>query len=99
MTRYEVKGTDEFFLHIRDNEEWPEDKAEAYIGDIWKTVDILNKQDQQIKKTKEVLQKHYDYAYDQRQENLENAIVAEVYNVLRYTVAEIADELGIAIKK
>ena len=29
--RYEVKGTDEFFLHIQDNEEWPEDKAEGYI--------------------------------------------------------------------
>ncbi len=47
--RYEVKGTDEFFLHIQDNDEWPEDKAEGYIGNIWKTVDILNKQDQRIK--------------------------------------------------
>ena len=41
--RYEVKGTDEFFLHIQDNDEWPEDKAEGYIGNIWKTVDIFGK--------------------------------------------------------
>ena len=53
--RYEVKGTDEFFLHIRDNDEWPEDKDEGYIGDIWKTVDILNKQDQRIKELEEQL--------------------------------------------
>ena len=51
--RYEVMGTDEFFLHIRDNDEWPEDKDEAYIGDIWKVVRILNKQDHQIKEVME----------------------------------------------
>ena len=44
-----------FFLHIRDTDEWPEDKDEGYIGDIWKTVDRLNKQDQRIKELEEQL--------------------------------------------
>lgn len=62
-------------------------------------LDVLNYQQSQINKTIEVLQKHYNYAYDQRQKNLDNAIVAKAYDVLRSTVDEIANELGIEIKK
>ena len=48
---------------------------------------------------KDVLQKHYDYAYNERQKNLDDAIFAATYDALRYTVSDIADELGIKIKK
>lgn len=48
---------------------------------------------------KDVLQKHYDYAYNEKQKNLDDAIVAAAYGVLLYTVSDIADELGIKIKK
>ena len=41
------------------------------------------------------LQKHYRYAYNQRQKNLDNATVAHAYDVLRVTIRDIADELGV----
>ena len=44
------------------------------------------------------LQKHYTYAENQRQKHLDNAMIAKVYAVLRYTVKEIADELGVEIE-
>lgn len=62
-------------------------------------LDVLNYQQSRLNETIRVLQKHYDYAENQRQKNLDDAILAQVYNVLRYTVSEIADELRIGIKK
>ena len=102
LTRVE-KSKEDFFDEDEECYKYHEFLEYLYEHGAFLTRDeaekVLNEQDQQIKKTKEVLQKHYDYAYTQRQKNLDNAIVAEAYNVLRVTVADIADELGIEIKK
>lgn len=46
-----------------------------------------------------VLQKHYDYADNQRQKNLDNVIVYRAYDVLRYTVYDISRELDVPIDR
>ena len=44
---------------------------------------------------KEVLQRHYKYAENQRQKNLDDVKIASIYNLLRSTIRDIADELEI----
>lgn len=62
----------------------------------------IQHQDQHIKRLESehvrmtgILQKHYNYACEQRQKNLDNAMICKVYDVLRYTVRGIADEYGV----
>ncbi|WP_296882181.1 hypothetical protein [uncultured Methanobrevibacter sp.] len=46
----------------------------------------------------ETLQKHYDYAEFQRLKYLKNAEIHAVYNMLRVTIKDIADELEVDLK-
>ena len=43
------------------------------------------------------LQKHYNYAENQRQKNLDNVMVHQVYDLLRITIKDIADDLGVDV--
>lgn len=45
------------------------------------------------------LQKHYHYAENQRQKNLDNVMVHQVYDMLRITIKDIADELGVELNE
>lgn len=54
----------------------------------------LNKFESAVEKT---LQKHYNYANNQRQKNLDNVMVHQAYDMLRVTIRDIADELGVEL--
>ena len=47
----------------------------------------------------EVLQQNYNYAYNQRQKNLDKNIVARTYEVLAQTVYHIAETMNVDIKR
>ena len=51
--RYEVKGSDDFFQHIEDTT-LKEDRHEGSIYNIYQVVDLLNKQDTEIKRLKQI---------------------------------------------
>lgn len=45
------------------------------------------------------LQKHYHYAENQRQKNLDNVMAHQAYDMLRITIRDIADELGVELNE
>lgn len=45
----------------------------------------------------DVLQRNYEYAENQRQKYLDNAMIEKPYDMMRITVKGIADELGVDI--
>ena len=47
----------------------------------------------------EVLQQNYNYAYSQRQKNLDKSIVAKTYEVLAQTVWHIAETMNVDIER
>ena len=47
----------------------------------------------------EVLQQNYNYAYNQRQKNLDKSIVARTYEVLYQTIANIAETMNVDIER
>lgn len=47
----------------------------------------------------EVLQQNYNYAYSQRQKNLDKSIVAKTYEVLAQTVYHIAETMNVDIER
>ena len=47
----------------------------------------------------EVLQQNYNYAYSQRQKNLDKSIVAKTYEVLAQTVCHIAETMNVDIER
>lgn len=47
----------------------------------------------------EVLQQNYDYAYGQRQKNLDNSIVARSYELLYQTIDIIAETMNVDIER
>ena len=47
----------------------------------------------------EVLQQNYNYAYNQRQKNLDKSIVARTYEVLAQTVYHIAETMNVDIER
>lgn len=47
----------------------------------------------------EVLQQNYNYAYSQRQKNLDKSIVAKTYEVLAQTVCNIAETMNVDIER
>ena len=47
----------------------------------------------------EVLQQNYNYAYNQRQKNLDKSIVARTYEVLCQTIYNIAESMNVDIEK
>ncbi len=47
----------------------------------------------------EVLQQNYNYAYNQRQRNLDNSIVARTYEVLYQTIDIIAENMNVDIER
>lgn len=54
----------------------------------------LNKFESELEKT---LQKHYNYAENQRLKYLDNAAVYTAYNMLRVTIIGIAEELEVEL--
>lgn len=46
----------------------------------------------------EQLQIHYDYASEQRQKNLDNLLVAKAYDIIRYDVRKLAEEMGVDLE-
>ena len=46
-------------------------------------------------KLTEILRKHHNYAYEQCQKNLDNPVVHRAYEIIRYDVRAIAEEMGI----
>lgn len=47
----------------------------------------------------EVLQQNYNYAYNQRQRNLDNSLIARTYEVLYQTVDDIAETMNVDIER
>ena len=47
----------------------------------------------------EVLQQNYNYAYNQRQRNLDNSIIARTYEVLYQTIYNIAETMNVDIER
>lgn len=43
----------------------------------------------------EQLQIRYDYASEQRQKNLDNLLIAKAYDIIRYDVRKLAEEMGV----
>ena len=46
----------------------------------------------------EQLQIHYDYANEQRQKNLDNPLLAKAYDIIRYDVRKLAEEMGVDLE-
>lgn len=46
----------------------------------------------------EQLQIHYDYASEQRQKNLDNPLLAKSYDIIRYDVRKLAEEMGVDLE-
>ena len=46
----------------------------------------------------EQLQIHYDYASEQRQKNLDNPLVAKAYDIIRYDVGNLAEEMRVDLE-
>ena len=46
----------------------------------------------------EQLQIHYDYASEQRQKNLDNPLIAKAYDIIRYDVRKLAEEMGVDLE-
>lgn len=46
----------------------------------------------------EQLRIHYDYASEQRQKNLDNPLVAKAYDIIRYDVRKLAEEMGVDLE-
>ena len=70
------------------------DKLNELTRDKIAFANELNKFESDVEKT---LQKHYDYAENQRQKYLDNAGVHAVYKILCVTIRDIADELGVDV--
>ena len=65
-------------------------------------IDLLNENEElkiRIGFTADVLQKHYNYAYDQACRNIDNVLIYNAYGVLKHTIVSIADELNIELNK
>ena len=64
--------------------------------------DVLGKLEDENKHFKmrliEQLQIHYDYASEQRQKNLDNPFVAKAYEIIRYDVKKLAEEMGVDLE-
>ena len=45
------------------------------------------------------IQQNYNYAYSQRQKNLDKSIVAKTYEVLAQTVCHIAETMNVDIER
>ena len=48
--------------------------------------------------TAEQLEKHYNYAIQQMNKNIDDIIVYEAYDVLRLSIKDIAEELGVELE-
>lgn len=46
----------------------------------------------------EQLQIHYDYASEQRQKNLDDSFVAQAYDIIRYDVRNLAEEMRVDLE-
>lgn len=44
------------------------------------------------------LQIHYGYASEQRQKNICNPFIAKAYDIIRYDVRELAEEMGVDLE-
>ena len=47
----------------------------------------------------EILQQNYNYAYNQRQRNLDNSLIAKTYEVLAYTIFNIGETMNVDIER
>ena len=48
--------------------------------------------------TAEQLKKHYNYAIQQMNENIDDVMVYKAYDVLRASIKDIAEELGVELE-
>lgn len=46
----------------------------------------------------EKLQIHYDYATEQKQKNLNDIFVAKAYDIIRYDIKKLAEEMGVDLE-
>ena len=72
------------------------DKLNELTRDKISFANELNKFESEVEKT---LQKHYNYANNQRQKNLDNVMAHQAYDMLRITIRDIADELGVELNE
>lgn len=45
------------------------------------------------------IQIHYDYASEQRQKHLDNPLLAKAYDIIRYDVRKLAEEMGVDLNE
>ena len=82
-------------------------------GDVVNILNELNDENQELKKKNkqlsidfmdfkmkliEQLQIHYDYAIEQRQKNLDDPLVAKAYDIIRYDVRNLAEEMRVDLE-
>lgn len=87
-----------------------ESASEDELVDI---INELNDENQELKKKNkqlsidfmdfkmkliEQLQIHYDYASEQRQKNLYDPLAAKAYDIIRYDVRKLAEEMGVDLE-
>ncbi|MBR0059623.1 MAG: hypothetical protein IJP99_09870 [Methanobrevibacter sp.] len=102
-------------LHNKmDSDAWWEKKATERVEELEKENEQLKQTINEVKTDEkqlsisfmdykmqliEVLQQNYNYAYSQRQKNLDKSIVARTYEVLAQTVYHIAETMNVDIER
>lgn len=91
--KYEVIDNG-FHLYIEDTT-LTEDKHEGRITDIYQLCRELNRLTEENERTEEALRKQYNYAVKQMNENKTEPVVYAAYNMLRTTIIDIAEYIGV----
>jgi hypothetical protein len=75
--------------------------AEVHRADIKKLCDLLNalhEENQALKQVNEdaihILKEEFDFATEQRQKHLDDPVVANAYDIIRYDMRRALDKLG-----
>ena len=94
-----MTNREHYFLKCRElekeNEQLKQQLAECKNDEKQLSISFMDYKMQLI----EVLQQNYNYAYNQRQKNLDKSIVARTYEVLYQTIANIAETMNVDIER
>ena len=89
------KASERITLLEKENEQLKETINEVKTDEKQLSISFMGYKMQLI----EVLQQNYNYAYSQRQKNLDKSIVAKTYEVLAQTVCNIAETMNVDIER
>lgn len=103
IARLDTKGDADAFLEFvkfyeelsEENEELKQQLSDCKKDEKQLSISFMEFKMQLIK----VLQQNYNYAYNQRQKNLDKSIVARNYEVLYQTIDNIAETMNVDIER